>query len=51
MKEPMDWQDNQRMQEKANFVGELGESHQASAKLDAKDNPNESMDIEFDERP
>ncbi|CAI2348995.1 unnamed protein product [Caenorhabditis sp. 36 PRJEB53466] len=51
MKEPMDWQNNERMQQKANFVGELGESHQASAKLDAKDSSNEAMDIEFDELP
>ncbi|CAO4369647.1 unnamed protein product [Caenorhabditis nigoni] len=51
LKEPLDWQNNERMQQKAIFVGELGESHQASAKLDAKDNPNESMDIEFDELP
>uniref|UniRef100_A0A8R1DUZ1 Protein kinase domain-containing protein n=1 Tax=Caenorhabditis japonica TaxID=281687 RepID=A0A8R1DUZ1_CAEJA len=51
LKEPLDWQNNSRMQEKAHFVGELGESHQASARLDAKDNPNEAMDIEFDETP
>lgn len=51
LKEPLDWQNNERMQQKAIFVGELGESHQASAKLDAKDNANESMDIEFDDMP
>ncbi|CAI5448153.1 unnamed protein product [Caenorhabditis angaria] len=49
MIEPMDWMSNKRMKLKANFVGELGESHQASAKLDAdKTQDNEAMDIEFE---
>ncbi|CAB3401252.1 unnamed protein product [Caenorhabditis bovis] len=49
MQEPMDWENNKRMQMKANFVGELGESHQASSRLDQKEgNTNDTMDIEFE---
>ncbi|CAD6185971.1 unnamed protein product [Caenorhabditis auriculariae] len=36
LREPFDWENNQRMQNKADFVGELGESNLASARLDAK---------------